>query len=143
MENSEFNGRIVESVKNRIVMSNLEREEKIKLTRRKKVLSLVGVMLVVLTGGFATVNAVTNGELVNKVLDTVNVMFIKDGNEKNLGGYSYTDPNNHEIVKYELEEDGSYFELEIDKTALEENEFNMESVIDEDGDYVINIKEEK
>lgn len=136
MVNNDFNSRIVESVRNRIVMSNLEREEKIKLTRRKKILSLVGVMFVVLTGGFATVNAVTNGELVNKVLDTVNVIFIKDGNEKNLGGYNYTDSNNHEIVKYELEEDGSYFELEVDKTALEENEFNMESVIDEDGDYI-------
>lgn len=136
MENNEFNSRIVESVRNRIVMSNLEREEKIRLTRRKKILSLVGVMLVVLTGGFATVNAVTNGELVNKVLDTVNVIFIKDGKEENIGGYSYTDSDNHEIVRYELQKDDTYYELEVDKTALGENEFNMESVIDEDGEYI-------
>lgn len=132
MENDEFNDRIVKKVRSRIVMSNLESEENMRLSRKIKVLSLVAVVFSVLTGGFVTVNAVTDGELVNKVIDTVNVIFIKEGKEEKVEGHSYKDSNNNEIVRYNVEENGTYHEVEVNKTVLDEKEFKFSNVIEED-----------
>ena len=62
MVNNELNKKIVESVRNRVVISNLESEENMKINKRKQIVSLVVVMLIMLTGSFITVNATTNGE---------------------------------------------------------------------------------
>lgn len=137
MENDEFNDRIVKKVRSRIVMSNLESEENMRLNRKVKVLSLVAIVFGVLTCGFVTVNAVTDGELVNKVIDTVNVIFIKDGKEEKVEGHNYKDSNNNEIVRYNVEENGTYHEVEVNKTVLDEEEFKFNNVIEEDGVTII------
>lgn len=104
MGNNEVNKKIIENVKNRVVISNLESEENMKINKRKQVLSLVAVMVIMLTGSFITVNAATNGELAEKVKDTIQVIFVdKDGKQEQVKGTTYTDSNNHTIEKYGIE----------------------------------------
>ena len=116
MVNNELNKKIVENVRNRVVISNLESEEKMKINKRKQLVSLAAVMLIMLTGSFITVNAATNGELAEKVKDTIQVIFTdKDGKQEEVKGTTYTDSNNHIIEKYHIEKDGTEHTLEVDK----------------------------
>lgn len=78
MENNELNKKIFENVRNRIVVSNLESEENMKLNKRKQVLSVAAVMVIMLTGSFFTVNAATDGELSNKIKETIRVVLVKE-----------------------------------------------------------------
>ena len=113
MENNELNNKIIENVRNRVVISNLESEENMKLNKRKQVLSLITVMLVLLTGSFITVNATSNGEVVDQIKDKIKVIFVKDdGKEEQLKGSVYTDSNNHKIEKFEVENNGMEFTTE-------------------------------
>lgn len=141
MENRKLNEKIIENVRNRVVMSNLESEEIMKANIKKQILSVLIITLVVLTGGVATVNAATNGELVNKVVDTVRVIFIKDGQKQDVEGYIYTDPNNNTIEKYSLGKNGEDYEftLEVNKNTLEDNDYIIENII-EDDEVKITIK---
>lgn len=136
MESNELSQKIVENVKNMVVMSNLEKEEMIKMSRRKQIFSIIAVVAVMLTGGFATVNAVTNGEFVNKVIDTVQVIFVKDGVEKEIEGYTYTNSDNRTMVKYELNDAGVDYSFEIDKTALDDG-IKIKNVIDDEVNIMI------
>ena len=141
MRNNELDRKIFENVRNRIVVSNLESEENMKLNKRKQVLSLVAVMIVMLTGSFITVNAATNGELAEKVKDTIQVIFTdKDGKQQEVEGTTYTDSNNHIIEKYEFEKDGSEYRMEIDKTNLDGENLTFKENITEDEGTSITIE---
>ena len=141
MRNNELDRKIFENVRNRIVVSNLESEENMKLNKRKQVLSLVAVMIVMLTGSFITVNAATNGELAEKVKDTIQVIFTdKDGKQQEVEGTTYTDSNNHIIEKYEFEKDGSEYRMEIDKTNLDGENLTFKENITEDEGASITIE---
>lgn len=63
MNNNELNGRILEKVKSRIAISNLEMEEKQMINKRKTIISFLVIFMIVFTGGFVTVNAMTNNGL--------------------------------------------------------------------------------
>lgn len=133
MENNELNKKIIENVRNRVVVSNLESEENMKLNKRKQILSLVAIMIIMFTGSFITVNAATNGELVEKVKDTAKIIFTdKDGKQQEVEGTTYTDSNNHIIEKYEIEKDGSEYRLEVDKTNLDEENLTLKENINEE-----------
>ena len=133
MENKELTKKVIENVRNRVVISNLESEENMKLNKRKQILSLVAVMTIMLTGSFFTVNAATNGELANKVKDTVKVISVKDdGKEEDVKGTTYTDLNNHIIEKYETNENGIEHTLQIDKTNLDEENLVVKETIKDD-----------
>ena len=67
MENHEWNNKILKNVRNKIVVSNLEREENMKINQRKQVVSVLTATLIVLSGGFLTVNAATDGKLVEDI----------------------------------------------------------------------------
>ena len=67
MGNNELNNRIIKNVRNRIVVSNLESEEKMRIERKKQVISLTMVVVLFLTGGFMTVNATTDGQLTENI----------------------------------------------------------------------------
>ena len=85
MESNQINKRIIEKVRNRVVISNLESEENMKLNRKKQILALAAVGIFMITGSFITVNAATNGELADKIKDTIKVVFINDeGKEENV-----------------------------------------------------------
>ena len=134
MRNNELDRKIFENVRNRIVVSNLESEENMKLNKRKQVLSLVAVMIVMLTGSFITVNAATNGELAEKVIDTIQVIFTdKNGKQEEVKGNTYTDSNNHTIEEYKIEKDGAEHVLQVDKTELDGENLTIKERIDEEG----------
>lgn len=140
MVNNELNKKIVESVRNRIVISNLESEENMKINKRKQIVSLVAVMLIMLTGSFITVNAATSGELTEKVKDTIQVIFTdKDGKQEELKGTTYTDSNNHTIEKYHIEKDGTEHTIEVDKSNLNDQNLTFKENIN-DGDESITIE---
>lgn len=134
MENNELNKKIIKNVRNRIVVSNLESEENMKLNKRKQILSLLVVMAIMLTGSFITVNAATNGELAEKVKDTIQVIFTdKDGKQEEVKGTTYTDSNNHTIEKYGVEKNGAEHILEVDKTNLDGENLTIKENIDDEG----------
>lgn len=143
MENNELNKRIIENVRNRVVISNLESEGNMKINKRKQVLSLVVVMVIMLTGSFITVNAATNGELVEKVKDTIQVIFVdKDGKQEEVKGTTYTDSNNHTIEKYKTEKNGTEHTLEVDKNNLDESNLTIKDNIN-DEQSTITIEDKK
>ncbi len=67
MENNELNNKILRNVRSRIVVSNLEREESMKIEKRKQIVSLCATTLILLSGSFFTVNAATEGKLVEDI----------------------------------------------------------------------------
>ena len=140
MVNNELNKKIVESVRNRVVISNLESEENMKINKRKQIVSLVAVMLIMLTGSFITVNATTNGELAEKAKDTIQVIFTdKDGKQEEVKGTTYTDSNNHTIEKYHIEKDGAEHTIEVDKNNLDNQNLTFKENI-KDGEESITIE---
>ena len=140
MVNNELNKKIVESVRNRVVISNLESEENMKINKRKQIVSLVVVMLIMLTGSFITVNAATNGELAEKAKDTIQVIFTdKDGKQEEVKGTTYTDSNNHTIEKYHIEKDGAEHTIEVDKNNLDNQNLTFKENI-KDGEESITIE---
>lgn len=133
MENNKLNNKIIENVRNRVVVSNLESEESMKISKRKQVLSVVAVMVVMLTGSFITVNAATDGELAQKVKDTIQVIFTdKDGKQKEIKGTTYTDSNNHTIEKYETDKNGTQHTLEIDKDNVDNSKITIKGEMDDE-----------
>jgi len=72
MDHNELNSRILEKVKSRIAVSNLEMEEKRMISRRKRIVSFVAVFMIIFTGSFITVNAMTDNGLVNAIKSIFN-----------------------------------------------------------------------
>lgn len=132
MENK-LNQKIFENVRNRVVISNLESEEIMKASKRKQILSVVMVMAVTLTGSFITVNAATDGELAQKVKNTIQVIFTdKDGNQEEVKGTTYKNSDNHTIEKYEINRNGTQHTLEIEKDNLEEQKMTIKGEMDDE-----------
>ncbi|MCI8309892.1 MAG: hypothetical protein HFJ45_06955 [Clostridia bacterium] len=134
MENNELNNKILRNVRNKIVVSNLEREESMKITKMKKIVSVCAVSMLVLSGGFFTVNAATDGKLVENIKD---VIVVKVDESKYNVTKMDTNENGEEHVKYEIEsKDGEEeFKADINKSALENENLQMEfnSIQTEDG----------
>lgn len=143
MENNSLNKKIMEQVKNRIVISNLESEENMKINKKKQVLSIAAVAVIMLAGGFFTVNAATNGELVENIKDTIKVVFVDDdGTENEVEGTTYTDTNNHTIETYETNDNGKTHTLEVDKTNLDDENMTISGTI-KDNEASITIDNEE
>ena len=62
MENNELNNKILKNVRNKIVVSNLEKEYAMKISKRKQIISLCATTIILLSGSFLTVNAATEGK---------------------------------------------------------------------------------
>lgn len=71
MNSNELNSRVLEKVKSRIAVSNLEMEEKQMISRRR-IISFVTIFMIIFTGSFITVNAMTNNSLVNAIKSIFN-----------------------------------------------------------------------
>lgn len=78
MENNELNNKILNNVRNRIVVSNLEKEETMRISRRKQIISLCATLLIVLSGSFITVNAATEGRIVEDLIEKYKEVFTID-----------------------------------------------------------------
>lgn len=132
MEDNELNKKVIEKVRNKIVISNLESEENMKLDKRKQIVSLAVVAIVIFAGSFLSVNAATNGELVEKVKDSIKVVLIReDGKEEQLKGNTYTDSNNHIIEEYKAKGDNGEYSLKLDKTIMGKDNLDFEGSIKE------------
>ena len=67
MENNDLNNKIMRNVRTRIVVSNLEKEETIEKTKRRHIISLCATTIILLSGSFFSVNAATDGKLVEDI----------------------------------------------------------------------------
>lgn len=142
MENNELNNKILKNVRNKIVVSNLEREECMKLNKRKQIISVLTASLIILSGGFLTVNAATDGKLVEEIKHVITIKLDNDGKykvttEKNSEG--------DEIVKYKIDNlDGveGEMDLEVNKTELLKENLEVEIDVDsktENGEAEIDL----
>lgn len=109
MRNDEFNKKIIENVKNRIVVSNLESEEKMKISKKKQIISIAAMAVIMVTGSFFTVNAATDGELVKKIKEKINITIVnEDGTEETLEDANiYVTDNNEYVVEYLIKDDSN------------------------------------
>ncbi len=137
MENNGLNKKIFENVRNRIVVSNLESEENMKLNKRKQVLSVAVIMVVMLTGSFFTVNAATDGKVVEEIKKAITIKYdeskykvVTENQIENIDGEEY--------VKYEIVSNDNTEEFttlinksEMDKQNLQ-TEFNITSTKTDD-----------
>ena len=100
MEINELNKKIINNVRSKVVVSNLEREEKMKINKKKQIISMAAVLMIFLLGGFATVNAATKGQLTQKIKDTITVTLIKEGD----GTYQmlYNDENQEKLDENDM-----------------------------------------
>lgn len=103
MESKDLNSAVLKRVRNKIVVSNLESEEKMKINKKKQILSLTAVIVLFLSGGFIAVNAATDGQLANNIKDKIiKVVFVdSNGTEKELEGKISTDSTGSEWKTYE------------------------------------------
>ena len=72
--------RIINNVRNKIVVSNLEKEADMKISRRKTITSVIAILLVFMSGSFLTVNAATDGQLAKDVKNIINCIRYFDSN---------------------------------------------------------------
>lgn len=138
----ELNEKILKNFRDNIAISNLKEEFIMKKAIKKQIITLSMIGIVFLSGGFLTVNAATNGELVNKVQDTIKVMFVKDdAKEEQVKGTTYTDSNNHTVEKFEINDNGAEYTLEVDRTTVDESNIVVnETIKDNEASIVIDIK---
>lgn len=130
MENHELNNKILRNVRNKIVVSNLEREENMKINQRKQVVSVLTATLIVLSGGFLTVNAATDGKLVEDIKQKYEEMIVVKLDNDNYQITKETDHEGNEMVVYTLQPKGEEeFRYEINKETLDE--YQIQTVIEE------------
>lgn len=131
MESKDLNSAVLKRVRNKIVVSNLESEEKMKINKKKQILSLAAVITLFLSGGFITVNAATDGQLANNIKDKIiKVVFVdNNGLEKELEGKISTDSTGNVWETYEYNNQGSVFQSIINKTYLEKQNMSIEEKI--------------
>ncbi len=139
MENNELNNRILKNVRNRIVVSNLEKEEAMKIGKRKQVISLCATVIVLLSGSFLTVNAATDGKLAENIKEKYKeiIMIDYDQNKFNLTEEKQEKlPSGQNVVSYTLESKDGQEEIVtvINTDNLENEKLNIKHNINENGE---------
>lgn len=143
MEDKNLKYKIIENVRNNIVISNLEREDKMRVNNRKKIAIFSVVAIMTIFGSFATVNAATDGKLVENIKEFVSVKIVKDnGSSKDLKGTEYKDKNGDTWIKYEDNENGAETKIDINKTELEKNKLTTDTKIS-GNEFNIQVNSEK
>lgn len=126
MENNELKKYILKNVKSKIVISNLESEESMKINMKKQVFAILAVIMLVLVGGFFSVNAATDGKLIENIKEVIKVTMIKDdGVVVQLDGKEYTDSNGDNWVHYENENTP----IDVNKKEINVNDLTLETQI--------------
>lgn len=143
MEDKNLKYKIIENVRNNIVISNLEREDKMRVNNRKKIAIFSVVAIMTIFGSFATVNAATDGKIVENIKEFVSVKIVKDnGSSKDLKGTEYKDKNGDTWIKYEDNENGAETKIDINKTELEKNKLTTDTKIS-GNEFNIQVNSEK
>ena len=140
MGNNDLERRIINNVRNKIVVSNLETEADMKISRRKTITSVIAILLVFMSGSFLTVNAATDGQLAKDVKNIINCTF-DTAKYKQTEGKEGVDDKGNKYYQYKLESLDGEEEVEIvtykdiDTNAY----YNVDYNIDEDGNATMNI----
>ena len=132
MSNDNLNNKIINNVRDKIIISNIKGEKEKMLSSKKKILAIASCV-VILAGGYVSVDAVNNGELTNTIKEKVSSFVVKaDGQEKEL------QPSKEEngYVFYEYEKDDKKIEIVVDEDELENLNSNIEIKSTEDGEEV-------
>lgn len=135
MENKGLNEKIINNVRNRIVVSNLESEERMKISKKKQIISIAAVCMILLTGSFVTVNAATDGKLVDSVkhtIKTVKVRIIKNGEVTSAVAepVSY-DSDGNALMTYQLYDSNVDAKVEGKNVAVELHSVDLDKDLTE------------
>ena len=109
MSNDNLNNKIINNVRNKIIISNIKGEKEKMLSSKKKILAIASCV-VILAGGYVSVDAVNNGEITNTIKEKISSFVVKaDGQEKEL------QPSKEEngYVYYEYEKDDKKIEIQV------------------------------
>lgn len=132
MENNDLERKIINNVRNKIVVSNLEKEASMKMSKRRTIISLTALFLILVSGSFLTVNAATDGQLAQDVKDLITFTF-DTSKYKQTEGQKGVDENGNEYYHYILESLDGKEEVEIMTYKDENVTVNYEPTEDEDG----------
>lgn len=129
----ELNKRMLKNFRDNIAVSRLEEEFIMKRALKKQIITLSMFGILIISGGFLTVNAATGGELAEKVKDTIKVVFVNsEGKEEQAKGTTYKDSEGHTIEKYQYQKDETETIVEIDKNNLEQENLSAKGEQKED-----------
>ncbi len=139
----ELNKKMLKNFRDNIAVSRLEEEFIMKRALKKQIITLSMFGILIISGGFLTVNAATGGELTEKVKDTIKIVFVNsEGKEEQAKGTTYKNSEEHTIEKYQYDRDGVEGTVEIDKTILEQENLSLKGEQKED-EFKMTIKESK
>lgn len=71
MEN-EFNDNIIKNTREKIILSNVEKQYYVKRRKRKNIFKATTLSVFILAGSFLTVNASTDGNLKDSIMNVIN-----------------------------------------------------------------------
>ena len=71
MEN-EFNDNIIKNTREKIILSNVEKQYYVKRKKRKNIFKATTLSVFILAGSFLTVNAATDGNLKDSIMNVIN-----------------------------------------------------------------------
>lgn len=99
---------ILKNVKEKITISNLEEEYKMKINQKRKIIGLVAAIILLFTGSLFTVDAASNGEITKTIKEKVKSMVEEQINkEVEVEDVNVQkDENGMEIVTYKLKDGG-------------------------------------
>ncbi len=149
MENNDLNNKIMRNVRSRIVVSNLEKEETMEKSKRKHIISLCATTIILLSGSFLSVNAATDGKLVEDIKEKYKEIITIDYDQSKYKLTETTEeksPTGQNTVTYRMTSNDGQEEIytiilteELDKSNLkikdnvkEENEEEVRELIIED-----------
>lgn len=139
MENNELERKIMNNVRNKIVVSNLEKEADMRISKRRAIISVTALILIFMSGSFLTVNAATDGQLAKDVKDLINVTFNQaDYKQIETEEYTTQDGSKRKVYRFQST-DGT---TEVDIVDEGNTEFDISYEIEKDGtvNSIINNK---
>lgn len=139
MENNELERKIMNNVRNKIVVSNLEKEADMRISKRRAIISVTALILIFMSGSFLTVNSATDGQLAKDVKDLINVTFNQaDYKPVKTEEYTTQDGTKRKVYRFEST-DGT---AEVDIVDEGNTEFDISYEIEKDGtvNSIINNK---
>lgn len=147
MENNELNNKILKNVRNKIVVSNLEKEEAMKIENRKRFISLCATVIIFLSGSLLTVNAATDGKLAEDIKEKYKEITLFNYDESK---YKLVDkkeeklPSGENTVMYELISNDGLEEVKavIFTDNLSEEDLKVTQQDSENDVFSIDIKSE-
>ena len=97
----------------------------------------MAICIIMLGGSAITVNAATGGKLAEKVTETIRVIFKdKDGKEIEIDGAVKSESNNGTVEKYEYEDDGVKYDIEVNTDTLNDLDSKVKIELDESNEWI-------